>query len=124
MMPQSGEASRVNAYAIFIVSALAVTGCRPDQSGAIRSPSTLDAAEVTAPVSGGTPQNRSEIESCVNGWLAARNFDEYGHPAGTMYAGGTPLFDEKTGESRDRLDYVFARHPEARSACPRESLER
>ncbi|MDP3963860.1 MAG: hypothetical protein Q8Q39_05185 [bacterium] len=31
-------------------------------------------------------------------WLAAENLNEYGDPQGTFYAGGTPLFDEKTGE--------------------------
>jgi hypothetical protein len=53
----------------------------------------------------------------VDKWLAAHGLDTYGHPEGTMYAGGTPLFDERTGETRDRLDYVYARQPEARHAC-------
>ena len=43
--------------------------------------------------------------------------DMYGHPEGTMYAGGTPLFNEVTGERTDRLEYIFKRHPEARQAC-------
>lgn len=50
-------------------------------------------------------------------WLAAHGLDSYGHPEGTMYAGGTPLFDERTGETRDRLEYVYARQPGARQAC-------
>jgi hypothetical protein len=29
-----------------------------------------------------------------------------------VYAGGTPLFDERTGRSRDRYDYILERHPE------------
>ncbi len=50
-------------------------------------------------------------------WLKAQQLDPYGHPEGTMYTGGTPLFDEQTGERRDRLSYVFQRHPQARAAC-------
>jgi hypothetical protein len=34
-----------------------------------------------------------------------------------MYAGGTPLFDERTGESRDRMAFVFEHQPEAKKAC-------
>ncbi|MCE9670303.1 hypothetical protein LY474_21115 [Myxococcus stipitatus] len=57
------------------------------------------------------------LESCVDRWLKKKNLDAYGHPEGTMYAGGTPLFDERTGESTDRLTYVFNQHPEVRKAC-------
>ncbi|MGA9521581.1 MAG: hypothetical protein WBV82_08965 [Myxococcaceae bacterium] len=56
-------------------------------------------------------------EACVDAWLNERKLDSYGHPEGTMYTGGTPLFDERTGEQKDRLEYVFGRHPEARAAC-------
>jgi hypothetical protein len=34
-----------------------------------------------------------------------------------MYAGGTPLFDERTGASIPREEYVFSRHPELLSTC-------
>jgi hypothetical protein len=62
-------------------------------------------------------RSRQEEEDCVDRWLAEHNLDRYGHPRDTMYAGGTPLFDERTGESTDRLEYVYKRHPEARKAC-------
>jgi hypothetical protein len=61
--------------------------------------------------------SREAQEACVDKWLKANKLDKYGHDEGTMYAGGTPLFDERTGESRDRLDYVYERKPEARKAC-------
>jgi hypothetical protein len=59
----------------------------------------------------------SNLEPCVDRWLEGKKLDRYGHEEGTMYAGGTPLFNEATGESRDRLEYIFERHPEARAAC-------
>jgi len=31
-----------------------------------------------------------------------------------MYAGGTPLFDERTGRVRDKYEYILERHPELR----------
>jgi hypothetical protein len=67
-----------------------------------------------APAAGG---NREAQEACLDRFLKANKLDRYGNPEGTMYAGGTPLFDERTGESKDRLDYVYERKPEARKAC-------
>ncbi|WP_205519530.1 hypothetical protein [Pyxidicoccus caerfyrddinensis] len=61
--------------------------------------------------------DRKTQEACVDRWLESHGLDKYGHPEGTMYAGGTPLFDERTGEQKDRLEYVFQRKPEARQAC-------
>ncbi len=124
-------------------AALLFSGCpkngetRPEP---VEDPSYRDAGQSTPPpsaVSGATPvnapesapesapqaeteaqdANRATMENCVDRWLEARKMDMYGHPEGTMYAGGTPLFNEATGESTDRLEYIFKRHPEARQAC-------
>ncbi len=79
---------------------------------------------LSAPSSGGTQADsqlpdggRAEVESCVDRWLQEHGLDRYGHPEGTLYTGGTPLFNEATGETYDRLEYVFSRQPEARKAC-------
>jgi hypothetical protein len=72
-----------------------------------------------ADAGGGTsPGAASAREACVDRWLASQKLDRYGSKQGTMYAGGSPLFDERTGETTDRLTYVFARHPAAQQACP------
>lgn len=63
--------------------------------------------------------SREAQEACLDQWLAVRGLDPYGSEEGTLYAGGTPLFDERTGERRDRLDYVYKRHPAARESCHR-----
>lgn len=67
---------------------------------------------------------RAALESCVDRWLKKNKLDDFGNAEGTMYAGGTPLFDERTGESRDRLKYVFDRKPEARKVCMQPSSPR
>ena len=56
--------------------------------------------------------------SCLDRALAERHLNEYGDPEGTMYRGGTPLFDEATGKRTDRAAYVFSRHPDIARACP------
>jgi hypothetical protein len=50
----------------------------------------------------------------IDRWIKERNLNSYGDPKDTVYAGGTPLFDERTGRSRDRYEYILERHPELR----------
>lgn len=59
----------------------------------------------------------SGVEACIDRWLAEHQLDPYGSPAGTQYAGGTPLFDPATGASIPRVAYVMARHGAAAEAC-------
>mmetsp|Transcript_33176 Transcript_33176/g.48653 ORF Transcript_33176/g.48653 Transcript_33176/m.48653 type:complete len:84 (-) Transcript_33176:512-763(-) len=47
----------------------------------------------------------------VKGWLEAQGLNEYGDSEGTMYMGGSPLFDESTGESKDLVDYLTEKYP-------------
>lgn len=118
---------------VFSLSLLFTSGCRkstgenPDPMAASRMDSGTSEPATGKSEGGlredsdaGAPQAlavRESIEACVDRWLAEHKLDRYGHPEGTMYAGGTPLFNEATGESRDRLDYVYERQPEAKKAC-------
>ena len=47
----------------------------------------------------------------IQGWIKTNNLDRYGDPADTIYAGGTPLLDEKTQKITDLYDYILRRHP-------------
>jgi hypothetical protein len=62
------------------------------------------------------PENESE--DCLDVWLSDRGLDTFGSPPGTVYPGGTPLYDEENGLLLSRRDYVFKKHPLARQACP------
>jgi hypothetical protein len=55
----------------------------------------------------------AELRARVEAWLKATGRNEFGDPAGTVYAGGTPLFDERSGRARDRFEHILANHPEA-----------
>ncbi|MCD4762311.1 hypothetical protein K8R32_05125 [bacterium] len=55
-----------------------------------------------------TPADREAIDK----WLEENGYNRYGDSPGIMYAGGTPLFNEATGKSIDRFDYILKRHPE------------
>lgn len=86
---------------------------------------TLEVPPKDVPVTDMTDKNktsasraaRAREEKCLDRWLAERKLDPYGMPEGTMYAGGTPLFDEATGRRIDRREYVYRKHPEAKTAC-------
>ena len=125
-----------HALALLAVAFL-VAGCpkktgENNDAGPVDNPSYRDAGQQETPPSaepsGTTPTEDSgtqtqglganpTVESCVDRWLAANKMDRFGHPEGTMYAGGSPLFNEATGESKDRLEYIFGRNPKAREAC-------
>lgn len=53
----------------------------------------------------------SEVEKYnIEKWLKATNRNIYGDPADTIYAGGTPLFNEFTGKYTERCQYILDNH--------------
>jgi hypothetical protein len=90
-------------------------------AGSVKQPAARAGADAGSAQAAGTSTDASAKaarEACVDRWLKAQKLDRYGHKQGTMYAGGSPLFDERTGETRDRIEYVFSRHAAAKQACP------
>lgn len=55
--------------------------------------------------------SRREIKR-VERWIEDNNLNKYGDPMDTFYIGGTPLFDERTGEKMNRFDYIAKMHPD------------
>jgi hypothetical protein len=47
----------------------------------------------------------------IEKWIVDSKVNEYGDPLDTLYAGGTPLYDESTGETMDRFDYIKKNYP-------------
>lgn len=54
----------------------------------------------------------SEESRKIESWIMKNGLNQYGDSVGTVYAGGTPLVDEKTGKTLDRLDYILTKHPD------------
>ena len=48
----------------------------------------------------------------IDQWIKENKLNQYGDPVNTAYAGGTPLFNETTGEYKDRYDYISQQHPD------------
>jgi hypothetical protein len=55
------------------------------------------------------------VRKRIDEWIAKNGLNAFGDPPDTMYAGGTPLFDERTGVRKDRYEYILEKHPELRS---------
>lgn len=52
-----------------------------------------------------------EQKKKIDEWLLRRGLNRYGDDKSAMYPGGTPLFDEKTGQAIDRHDYLLNKFP-------------
>ena len=48
----------------------------------------------------------------IDSWLEKEGLNKYGDPEGTVYLGGSPLFDETSGQSLNRYEYVLKNHPQ------------
>lgn len=57
-----------------------------------------------------------ETKNRIDKWIRDSGRNEFGDEPGTMYAGGTPLFNEMTGRRLDKYEYILKRHPELRTA--------
>jgi len=55
-----------------------------------------------------TPTETQQIED----WIKQNNLNRYGDPIDFVYAGGTPLFNEQTGQTIDRYEYILENHPD------------
>jgi hypothetical protein len=53
-----------------------------------------------------------EMKQKIDSWIEKNDLNKYGDSKDTMYTGGTPLFDEKTGKTIDRYEYILKKHPE------------
>ncbi|MBU2577437.1 hypothetical protein KKA69_01240 [Patescibacteria group bacterium] len=53
-----------------------------------------------------------EEKELIEAWILENNLNQYGDPKDTVYIGGTPLFNEMTGKSIDRYEYILRNYPD------------
>ena len=101
-----------------------LTACKEPAPPPALPPAPPAAREAAPAATGESPAARGESPAagaraaCFDAWLAARHLNQFGDPPGTVYAGGTPLFDEAASTPRDRLRLLLAKHPGLEQACP------
>ncbi len=54
----------------------------------------------------------SQQKKWIDDMIKKMGLNEYADPKGTMYAGGTPLFNEATGAKTDRYTYIIRKRPD------------
>jgi len=54
----------------------------------------------------------SEEQVAISDWIASEGLNKFGDAQRTMYTGGSPLFDERTGTKRNRFNYLVEKFPE------------
>lgn len=52
-----------------------------------------------------------EQKEKIDEWLQKNGYNRYGDSQDAIYTGGTPLFNERTGEKMNRYDYILKKFP-------------
>jgi hypothetical protein len=52
-----------------------------------------------------------DVKKRIDEWIRKNGRNQYGDPADTVYAGGNPLFDERSARQKDRYDYILEKNP-------------
>ena len=96
-------------------SATTTTASPSPTTSAKTSPSSIitasPSASVSAPPTISTTAGLMENQK-IDAWIAANNLNQYGDSKDTVYAGGNPLFNEATGQTTDRYEYIKQQHPD------------
>ena len=53
-----------------------------------------------------------EEKEQIENWIITNDLNQYGDAKDTVYIGGTPLFDEQTGQTIDRYEYILSSYPD------------
>lgn len=56
------------------------------------------------------PKLDEQQKKWIDEMIKKNGLNEFGDAPGTNYMGGTPLFNEMSGKTIDRYDYILSRH--------------
>lgn len=90
--------------AILVVAALGCDRTGPPATTAIEAPAR-------------SPGAATDVDACLDRVLGEAGLNRFGDAPDTMYAGGSPLFDEASGRSTPRLEYVKRKRPDLAARC-------
>jgi hypothetical protein len=73
----------------------------------------LFAQKSSQQVSTTTPVELTGAEKqAIDAWLEKKGLNRYGDSPNAVYTGGTPLFNEKTGQPTERYSYILNKFPD------------
>jgi hypothetical protein len=103
--------------ALLLLLLLATACQKPQASPMAATPQAPKPNDAVGTDRAASPAWTAAQQACVERFLEAHALDGFGQPRGTMYPGGTPLFDEATGHRTSRQEYLERRHPEVLRSC-------
>lgn len=59
----------------------------------------------------GSKSVNDDTKKQIDEWIKTGDRNEYGDPKDTHYAGGNPLFDERSPKMKDRYEYILEKNP-------------
>ena len=92
---------------IIIAGNYAISDQQMNKAPITPKPSPSESAEPSAGSS-----LSAEEKAKIDQWITDNDRNKYGDPKGSVYTGGTPLFDEATGEYTDLYDYILEKNPD------------
>ena len=101
---------------VFFLVAIPFSSYKLEKAKTFNSPkpsSTLKPSPTPTPVL----SSREKIQ--IDAWVKKNGLNQYGDPVDTAYPGGTPLFNEATGKTEDRYQYITQHHPDRPWCTPR-----
>lgn len=110
------------ASALLVATAYMVIERTPPRAGSVPSAGAPPQAPVRNPSTDVSSSVSVDLQGFIIAWLEAENLNPYGDPLGTLYPGGSPLFDPIVGGRIDRFEYILARHEKLRLAYHRHHL--
>lgn len=66
----------------------------------------------TAPASINSADLSAAQKQAIDDWLAKKGLNRYGDSLNAVYTGGTPLYNEKTGQPIERYQYILNKFPD------------
>lgn len=51
------------------------------------------------------------LKKRIDDWIKESGRNTFGDPKDTVYAGGNPLFDERSPKVKDRYEYILEKNP-------------
>lgn len=88
----------------------AMNNLSQNQASSTLSLLTRNSNAQPAPV---TSANLSAADKqAIDAWLEKKGLNRYGDSPNAVYTGGTPLYNEKTGQPIERYDYILNKFPD------------
>lgn len=102
---------------VFFLIAVPLTSYKLEKAKTVTSPQPSPTIKLSPTPKTSVLSDREKSQ--IDAWIKKNSLNQYGDPIDTAYPGGTPLFNEATGKTEDRYQYIAEQHPDRPWCTPR-----